>query len=498
MERDRGFLIISHPATGSNRILAFAIYVVLLSSGLSTVRAQSVHQGSTPLRILEKPMKYQTPSSQIDYAPDSVKVPQQPWIVLSDREANTTYTDSAKTEIQRSLKYLEQLYVVEEKGAYVHIVRDSAHVGLLLSKTYEDCGWIHKQNLLLWDFCITDRETGTPKRVMILNTLAHIRGNGTHSSDLVEFRRSPDSDTALARTTSQFFQFFFLLKSEAGWALVSTVEYIGGRSSSVKIDTLVAGWIPWTRLVGWYNRVAVEPNWDSAACAERARGKRARVFVNEQAALQYKNGEEAPDEAVWWDDDPLERRPPGEWRRFPVLRASTTSPGVIEVMATGSTSTTQGIAVRGFLTYRVRNQKHPLFRRVILLSRNELYDHVNKLQELVDARAGRKSLVDAWLKLARGSDSAGARRDLLDRSLAAVNERIFGMSGGDSFSARTRLADIPDTNLTREPDLVRYLDVLSQKTLALKRAADAEEGSYRYMFRSNGVAYYWIGEELLP
>jgi hypothetical protein len=443
-------------------------------------------------------MKYQKPSSHVDYAPDSVRVPQQPWIVLSDREANTTYADPKETATRTSLGYLAQCFVVEERGEYVHVVKDSARAGLQLSRHYEDCGWIHKKNLLLWDFCISDRGTGTPKRVMILNTLAHIRQNGRHSSDQVEFRQSPNDSAALARTTSRFFQFFFLLKSEDAWALVSTVEYIGSRSSAVKIDTLIAGWIPWTRLVGWYSRVAVEPNWDSAACAERAKGKRARVFVSEQAALQYRNGENAPAEVVWWDADPLDRRPPGDWRRFPLLRANTSSPGVVEVMATGSDSATRAIAVRGFVTYRARNQKYPLFRKVILLSRSELYAHVNKMQELVDARIERKSLMNVWLKLASEADTERFRGELLDQFLSAVNEKVFGMSGGDSFSARTRMADLSSSTKISEMELVKYLDVLARKTVALKKIADAEEGSYPYMFRSNGVAYYWIGEEFLP
>ena len=488
------------PRSGNISLWSVAVILSIVGtlSGPPPATAQSAAPQRVGLRILEKPMKYQSPKTDDDYSPDPARVPQRQWIVHSDRDVNIAYSDLKKTAVHRILQFMEQFYVVEEQGEYVHVVKDPAPSGLRLSNRYEECGWIHKQYLLLWDYCMLDSETNTPKKVMVLNTLRHLYQNGKGSGELVEFRQSPDINSPVATTRSQVFQFFFLLKSENDWALLSTVQYIGGRDSSVKIDTLVAGWIPWTRLVGWYTRVAVEPNWDSAACAERLVGKRAKVFVSEQAALQYKNGEKLPDEVVWWDADSLERRPPGEWRRFPVLRASTSSPGVIEVMANGSTSATRDIAIEAYLTYKIRDQKHAIFRKVILLSKNELYDHWNKMQEIIDSRAERKALVETWLKLAKGANTMMKESDLLDQNLSALNDRIFGMTGGDSFSAHTRLADLFNTTLVREADLVHYLDALAQKAIMLKKIADAEEGGYRHMFRSNGVAYYWIGEDSLP
>jgi len=478
----------------------FLLAVLLLFGVVTTTQSVAQLTGGkvSGLQIIEKPLKYQNPTSDKDFAPDTERVPLKQWIVYSDRDGNKTYSVPQGISTRRTLDFLDQFYVVEERGEYVRIAKDPSPSGLTLSDSSEDFGWIHKSKLLLWEHCLASTETNTPNKVMIQNTLTHFQQNGRSAGKQVEFWRSPETQALHASFKSQLLNFFFLLKSEGDWALLSTVQYIGGRSLSVRLDTLVVGWIPWARLVQWYTRIAVEPNWEPAACTERAQGRKAKVFVSEEAALQYRNGEMPSGDEIWWDADSLTQRPAGEWRRFPVLKASTSSPGVFMAMAQGSTPGTRDIAVEAYLAYKVKNQRYPLFKKVILLSRDELYSCVNKMQELISSRKSRQSLVEGWLQLVKGATTSAADGELLGQSLSSLNERIFGLSPQDGFALRTRLADIYNTSIVEDEELARYLDSMQEKMLELQRIADTEERSCPYVFRSNGVAYYWISEDLLP
>ena len=266
------------------------------------------------------PSKYIKPKIGVDLAPaPSDEVFEGfAWQVYSDRSNNqTTSAPNGGVEIAR-LGFLEALYVLEERGEYLRVVKDP-DLGLgddpmKFSKKAKDFGWIHKNKLLLWSHCLqTPDKSQINKKAMILNTLETLDDKKNKFDDLaaqeVKFHLSPNLNSPGSRSAG-LFNVFFIYKIDQSQGKESVLLGREVRAQTgERIGNSISGWVPMSRVVQWDHRVALEPNWTQAAAIERTQTDRSvKFFANRQAALTYQIGGNPKGKDILWNDDPLEER----------------------------------------------------------------------------------------------------------------------------------------------------------------------------------------------
>ena len=286
-------------------------FVVVFTAGFDTAGAQ--------LKILERPIKYKQPIDDVDLLPSPAegRIRLKKWFVFSDRENNQTFTTSGGTQPKKLLHFMEDFFVVEEIGEFVHLVKDSAPaLDLSISSAAQDYGWIDKKNLLLWTHCLVTAKSRISKKGMILNTIEHLQGEDKGKPDVVDFLLEPRENGKSSGQHSGLFEIFFVLKTTDKYYLLAKNE----RMQEAKEEdrrSIVVGWAPKNRVTPWDHRKAIEPNWDKVSADERRNGKRAVILYDELAARKYRDGENLDENQIVWDSDPFEKRNRGQWRRFP-------------------------------------------------------------------------------------------------------------------------------------------------------------------------------------
>ncbi len=297
--------------------------------------------------VLNRPMKYNLPKSndklEIDISPvadkDRMSVV---WEVYSDRDNNETYATSKMKKSFKTLKFLDDLFVIEEQGELLHIVKDPGFERDVCSSLSEDMGWINKKNLLLWNHDLVTERGKINRKAMILNTVEQLRSESEDDQpDIVRFRRGPGLKANKTGELSQLFQFFYIYKiSEDGRSVLLGKNSFFGQTS---VKRIIKGWVPRSRSILWFNRIAIEPNWEPASVIERMDGKKVTFFSDKNNTEFFKAGIPIDPIKIIWNNDPLSKqRLIGEWRRFPVLRKDDRDGDILTTGVMGDIYTNQG------------------------------------------------------------------------------------------------------------------------------------------------------------
>jgi len=297
-------------------------------------------------KIKYLPMKYNQPVSDDSLNVDVSEAGQGErmaivWEVYSDRANNPTYHAPDGQEYKKA-DFLELFFVLEERENFLHIVKDPNLNKDTLSAQAEDYGWIPRDNLLLWSNNLVTEKGRINRKAMILNTVEQLKTEKEGDKpDIVRFKKAPGLGSPLTGEESRLFQFFYIFKkSEDGQHLLLGKNSFFGATS---VNSVIKGWVPNDRSVLWFNRVAIEPNWEYEAVQERKEGKKAKFFSNIDAARGYKLGANQDKKEIIWANDPLTtERLIGEWRRFPVLRKDPADPVILNTGVMGDIYTEQG------------------------------------------------------------------------------------------------------------------------------------------------------------
>ncbi|MFP4548907.1 MAG: type VI secretion system protein TssR domain-containing protein [Fidelibacterota bacterium] len=306
-----------------------------------------VAENVTGKKPLNQPIKYQMPAANDDLKPDLAKVDESermniPWEVYSDRDDNQTYLTSKPEKAFQKIHYLDNFFVYEEEGDYIHIIKDDNFNKTVFSESAEDYGWVNKSQMLLWSHDLVTMKGKINRKAMILNTVEHLKGkNENDSPDIVKFRKGPQVNAHLTGEESQLFQFFYIYKiSEDGQSVLLGKNSFFGPTTVRKV---MKGWVPRSRAIFWFNRLAVEPNWEEEAVEQRKNGRKVTFFAHKPEAKIYRNDMEFNQDEVIWNNDPLSTtRLIGEWRRFPVLRADEKQKEIITTGVMGDIYTKEG------------------------------------------------------------------------------------------------------------------------------------------------------------
>ena len=299
--------------------------------------------GEKPLNL---PIKYQMPAADdelnIDISlVDSIGRMALPWEVCSDRDDNVTYLTKNGQKQFKTINYLDNFFVYKEDGEFVNIIKDNYLNKTIFSENSEDYGWIKKSKLLLWSHGLVTEKGKINRKAMILNTVNHLKGEDVNDTpDIVKFRKGPEQKAHLTGEESQLFQFFYIYKiSENGKSVLLGKNSFFGPTTVKKV---IKGWVPRSRAIFWFNRLAVEPNWATEAVAERQNGNKVTFFSNKPAATNFKAGNVNPEEVIWNNDPISTERLIGEWRRFPILRAEEKDKSIITTGVMGDIYTKEG------------------------------------------------------------------------------------------------------------------------------------------------------------
>lgn len=297
----------------------------------------SVLSQQPPKKVKETPRAYSQPLDSMSIVKQDV-VPQLPWKVYSDRDNNTTVMtpDPSASPSGKTMSFLEQVWVTDETDQYVRIARGNPKM-LQLDESSEDLYWIEKSKMLLWTRSLSTNQGKIPKKVMILNTIEHLRKSAQDkgSPDKLEFTFAPYDGAKKNGNTSDLFEFFFVLKREGKYVLLSRNERLVDNYQERLLQ--VVGWAHESRLTFWDNRVSIEPNWENAARLERKNRMLYAIAVEKEKEAKDIFNNVYKGTPLWKEGlSTLENRPVGEWRRFPLISLIQTQTQIYRVGIMGS------------------------------------------------------------------------------------------------------------------------------------------------------------------
>jgi len=266
------------------------IYTIIIAISISiTCTSQRIQ--SIP-SAFANPKYHETPGEMARYIAEGLQtnVLRQEWIVFSDRVDNVSYTKpSLQSEEKTTLEYLQYYYVIDREGSWLHLAGGMPQNKKVLAG-FKDYGWVRCDS----------------KTRLIAKVYDH-----------------PESDFDIDNIN--LYNYFFILKEEKNRYLLSKELIINRTLSSEDI----VGWVDKDKIHLWRTRLALEPNFDELAYAERKSDPNLKIKAfrtKEDAALSYNGG--APKPVM--QNDPVDlpsyklansnpRRHKGMVLRYPVI-----------------------------------------------------------------------------------------------------------------------------------------------------------------------------------
>lgn len=251
---------------------------------------------------------------------------EEPWVVFSDREGSQSYTDNnGKGSVSKTLKFKESFYVLDEEGAYLHLIKGATRIKdkRLTVTGGEDYGWVHKQYLILWNNPIVTPNTKIDRKAMLMNSIADGINPEHH---LVPLYKNPDKSGFLSNL--KIYDIFFILKVSDDGSMYLIADNFD--INSINADRFIKGWVPKNRAVDWDTRITLEPNFNCDALQERMKNPTLRInaYSKFQDAVNHNSTGQSDGEIVWKNDPASDKklrplpdtcRMRGEVVRFPAL-----------------------------------------------------------------------------------------------------------------------------------------------------------------------------------
>ncbi len=256
---------------------------------------------------------------------------ERPWIVMADRSNLKTYSEPNKSsDLKATLKFKEIFYVVKDQGEWIRIVkvqRQLRGLEILQGTEVKDYGWVKREDMLLWRTTLRNPDNGIHLKSLLLysdRAVVDIAKGDLGKS--VKFLDAPDASAKIL-DDRLLYDFFFVLKKENGYFLLSTEADLSYKSD----DPRILGWIPETKQAPWNTRLCLEPNYNPEAFKERKNRTNYRVncYRQSQSAVDNFNTANINNSLLVYDpvvSDPKEIakdgfRFKGHKMRLPVLEA---------------------------------------------------------------------------------------------------------------------------------------------------------------------------------
>lgn len=311
------------------------IKILLLTSAAlvvsSTCHGQRYRAQKTPQKFIE-PSYYENEVTQQSFVFDKGAENKEKiwWFVVADREGVIAREKPNESASQRStLDYMRYYYVVDDDGQWIKLVEGpQPKSNGKWSSPVKEKGWVRKDEVLLWQGSLRNEGANIHMKGFILNKVSNIgKILEEGSKDFANVYNGPKTDKASKQL--RFYDLYFIYKVENGRMLLGK-DYFLGRN---EIKDNLVGWVEESKVDKWFTRIALEPNFDEEAFAERKSKKdnnRVIGFRKVSNAVSYlKSGNISKDQIVWDNDPVLEkieflsmenpRRYKGGVYRFPML-----------------------------------------------------------------------------------------------------------------------------------------------------------------------------------
>ncbi len=175
------------------------------------------------------------------------------WVAYSDRENNTTYSAPNSSAKFSSLSFNEKVRIAKIQGDYA-LVYDEPMGNIaypMISANAKCKGWIHMNNLLLWQTCLANDRGIYNKALLCVNLDAADKNSSVGFGYL-----SPSKDSTPVPLNTDM-NFYFIMKQVGEMALVAEQNRMDGTFSS----NVLFCWVPKASYVPWNQRSCLEPTW---------------------------------------------------------------------------------------------------------------------------------------------------------------------------------------------------------------------------------------------
>ncbi len=209
------------------------------------------------------------------------------WKVFTDSEGVPVKKEASPdaATLDTKLPMGTALYVADEKGAYLNVYSANSAEA---SENVE-IGWIHKQNLLLWEYPLQERKNKIDIKAFIVNTDEYaklVKGSIKDTKDVYKIYSSPTSKEPIEE--GHLYNVLFVFKYDAanGRFLVSDHYRLTSNEQLV-------GWVNEDRTKLWETALALEPNFEEKAVQERESKEEllAQVFNEYSEVTRYMGGD---------------------------------------------------------------------------------------------------------------------------------------------------------------------------------------------------------------
>lgn len=446
------------------------IWITILT-GLSAI---TYAQGLPGKTVKYFPSKYILPSpdTEIKIKRKDTIITGMPWMIFSDKIGNYSFDNTSDRRPFKKLDFLEAFYVMEDKGKYIHIVKDEYLLNGVLSDSAKDYGWVSISDMLLWYNSLVD-------------PLSNKKLKGIFKNKESYWSNSLDNQII----TSSSLVYIFKLTDSYG-----LVGYDYQINHTVKGYEENFGWVPLDQIMIWKENLALKPNGDDFAINERRLlSKPVRLFKEPVSALSYFNCNSFKEQDVIWDDNPLLTGNYPQNIFFPVINRQ--GP-VYNVTYYGNMMLNESIQT-GYMAEKSSCTKNPFLIKVVLMTDLELTSAINNLKEITTNDAyDRSILIDKIINLINKS----SQEELTDeqcrqKRLYEVFNLLFNSYSSTSM-AKITVSDINNNIILSDIQFKEFIDDLSEKTNTLLDILN--DNLAVQSFRTAGQKYYWIPEEFLP
>lgn len=195
------------------------------------------------------------------------------WIVWSDRDHNTVYTDAQRSGTTgRSLNLGDAVIIADVQGSMAMVYQDDTR-----NKKWPEVtdnakliGWVPMKNLILWDRCPTS-DVGIYQKALI----------AIHLNDLKTLKRfvyrEPEEKEEGRQDLTMDMKFYFIMKEEGQMALLCDNPTILPGGSNL------TGWVHSSNFAKWNQRACLEPNWDEEFVNDN-KGKDVASYIKPSAS----------------------------------------------------------------------------------------------------------------------------------------------------------------------------------------------------------------------
>ncbi len=302
-----------------NKSKSFILFVFWCLAQLGNAQVVKETKG---LYVLQYPSAFYAPGGDLkpEKAISEFSGPCTQWVVFSDRDNNSTYTDATGATAYKKMRFLEVFFVIAQKDEYLHIVKYPANPGGAVDfstnqirKELEDYGWIKRENLLLWKSALVDDKNFLPLRGLLIDPVYNSKKTTLPG---FKFFSSPDYKSPLV-PSEPLSDFFYVFKRENESCLIGNYSKIDN-PETVGINIL--GWVNQSYVQYWGTRIALELNSDKDALKERRANKISSCLLanGDEASLFKNSGSIQTDFHCGHQDVCNSIKYPG-YNRFPLL-----------------------------------------------------------------------------------------------------------------------------------------------------------------------------------